>query len=166
MRIVALRPPELVRRLALAPDAVVADLGAGPGFLTLELARAVPRGRVIATDLRADYLAYVAARAADAHLANVETRVVAADAPGLAKATIDLALLCQVDHGLADRAAYFRRVAEALRPGGRVALVNYARYRAPDLEAARAAGLRVLDEWAPSKPFFVLVLGRATDARR
>ena len=46
-----LHPTELVARLKLRSDAVVADVGAGPGFLTVPLARAVPRGSVIAPDL-------------------------------------------------------------------------------------------------------------------
>lgn len=154
----ALRPSALVKRLALAPDAQVADVGAGPGFLTLPLARAVPRGAVLATDVRADYLAAAADRAARAGLSNVRTRVVPADRPSLDPASIDLAVLCQLDHYLKDRAAYFAALVPALRPRGRIALINYVRYREADLAAARAAHLRVVDEWAPSPPFFLLVL--------
>ncbi len=165
LRVQALHPDELVARLALAPDATVADVGAGPGFLTLPLARAVPRGRVVATDVRAGYLAVAARRAADAGLRNVETRVVPADSPSLPPRAIDLALLCQVDHYLADRARYLAALAPSLKPGGRVALVNYVRYRDADLAAARAAGLRVIDAWQPSPPFFVLVLAPDGGAR-
>src|SRR5438105_5885682 len=71
IRTQALHPEELVTRLHLAPDATVADVGAGPGFLTLYLARAVPKGQVIAADIRDDYLAVTAARAARAGLSNV-----------------------------------------------------------------------------------------------
>jgi ubiquinone/menaquinone biosynthesis C-methylase UbiE len=154
----ALHPHELVAQLHLAPDAVVADVGAGVGFLTLELAHAVPRGRVIATDIRADYLAVNERRAKQAGIANLETRVVPADRPALPDHSVDVALLCQVDHALRDRAGYFAALVPALRPGGRIVLVNYARYREPDLEAARAAGLRVVDQWTPSPPFFMVAL--------
>jgi ubiquinone/menaquinone biosynthesis C-methylase UbiE len=154
----ALHPRELIARLQLAPTAVIADVGAGPGFLTLPLAAAVPRGRVIATDVRAEYLATLARRARAAGVANVETRVVPADRPALDAASIDLALLCQVDQYLPDRVAYLRELKRALKPHGRVVLVNYARFRDADLAAARAASLRVVDEWAPSPPFFVLTL--------
>jgi SAM-dependent methyltransferase len=154
----ALRPQALLARLRLAPTAVVADIGAGPGFLTLPLARAVPRGRVVATDVRADYLAVLLARAKQAGATNVRTRVVTPERPGLEARSVDVALLCQVDHQLADRAAYFAALVPALRVGGRIVLVNYARYRDADLEAARRAGRRVGDEWAPSPPVFALVL--------
>ena len=151
-------PSRQLARLHLAPDAVVADVGAGPGFLTLPLARAVPRGRVMATDVREDYLAVLAARARAAGITNVETRHVRPDDPGLGEHVVDVALLCQLDHGLLDCRDYFSRLAIALRPSGRIVLVNYLRYRQPDLAAAEDAGLRVIDAWEPSPAFFALVL--------
>jgi ubiquinone/menaquinone biosynthesis C-methylase UbiE len=158
LRAAGLRPAELVARLHLRPRDVVADLGAGPGFLTLPLARAVPRGRVIATDVRPEYLLVAARRAKEAGIANLETLAVPADSPSLPPGSVDLALLCQVDQYLPDRARYLAALRPALRPGGRVAIVNYARYREADRAAARAAGLRVVDEWQPTPPFFLLVL--------
>jgi SAM-dependent methyltransferase len=122
----------------------------------------VPRGRVIATDLRADYLAVAAERARKAGVRNLEVRVVERAAPGLSPHSVDLALLCQVDHGLIDRAAYFAAVAEALRPGGRIALVNYVRYREMDETALTDAHFRIVHEWTPSRPFFLLVAERAS----
>src|SRR5262245_31938412 len=92
-----LDPRELVARLRLPPNSIVADIGAGPGFLTLPLARAVPQGRVLALDVRSDYLDVLRRRAADAGLANVETRTTPPESPQLEPRSIDLALLCQVD---------------------------------------------------------------------
>ena len=154
----SLRPAELIARLHLRADAVVADVGAGPGFLTLPLARAVPHGIVIAADIRADYLALAAERATAAKLINVRTRVIPADRPALDPRSVDLALLCQVDHYLRDRASYFAALIPALRPGGRIALINYVRYRDADLVAARQAKLHVVDEWRPSAPFFMIIV--------
>jgi predicted O-methyltransferase YrrM len=154
----ALAVPALIERLALPVDATIADIGAGPGFLTLPLARAVRDGQVIATDIRRDYLDALAVRAHAAGLDNVTTRVVSAGSPGLAIASVDLALLCQVDHALADRAEYFRALVPALRRGGRIALVNYLRYREADREAAARAALAVVDEWEPSGAFFLMVV--------
>jgi tRNA A58 N-methylase Trm61 len=148
----------MVARLELRPDAVVADVGAGPGFLTLPLARAVPRGSVIATDIRADYLAVATERAAAAGLRNVRTRVVPRDHPGLAPRSVDVIVLCQVDHYLKDRAAYFAELTAALRPGGRIILVNYERNREAALAAARKVGWRIVEEWQPSPPFFLVIL--------
>jgi ubiquinone/menaquinone biosynthesis C-methylase UbiE len=156
----ALRRDDLIRRLKLQPDAVIADVGAGPGFFTLPFAQTVARGRVLALDVRNDYLEVLRERASAARLSNIETRLVEAAHPGLAPGSIDLAFLCQVDHYLSDRAAYFVDLVRALKPDGRLVVVNFDKYRDADLAAARAAGLRLVDEWRPNPPFFVLVFRR------
>jgi ubiquinone/menaquinone biosynthesis C-methylase UbiE len=154
----ALHPEELIMRLQLPPDAVVADIGAGPGFFALPLARAVPKGRVIAADIRDDYLAVTMARTRRAGVANVSTRKFEPARPGLKPRSIDVAFLCQVDQYFPERVSYLTALLPALRRGGRVVLVNYERYREANLAAATKAGLRTVDEWAPSPGFFVLVL--------
>jgi SAM-dependent methyltransferase len=155
----SLRPAELVSRLQVRPDAIIADVGAGPGFLTLPLARAVPRGYVLALDIRPDYLIVAAERAAAAGLKNIKTRLTVAHRPQVEPRSVDLVVLCQVDHYLADRVSYFSALLAALRPGGRIVLINYIRYRESDIGAVKALGLKVLDEWRPSAGFFVLVIG-------
>src|SRR5258706_5537768 len=103
---------KVLPRLAIAPGATVADLGAGPGYLTLPIGRAVARrGRVIATDVDRAALAQLRDRARAEGLANIETVVVSAGDPGLAPSTIDLALVCHVDAFLPDRAAWLARLA-------------------------------------------------------
>jgi SAM-dependent methyltransferase len=132
----------LIARLDLHGDEVVADVGAGPGYLSLPLAAHLPRGRVLALDIEPSYLCALRQRAAAAGLANVEARLVSSEDPGLPPQSVDLALLVQVDHYLPDRQRYFRALCKALRPAGRIALVNYLRFRDADLEAARAVSLR------------------------
>jgi trans-aconitate methyltransferase len=154
----ALKPIELIARLHLAPTATVADIGAGPGFFTLPLARAVPKGQVIAADVREDYLAVAAERAAAAGLRNVRTQTLAPDRPAFAPRSLDLAFLCQVDQYLPDRAAYFAKLVPLLARGGRVVIVNWVRFREADRAAAASAGLRIVDEWNPTPPLFVWVL--------
>lgn len=158
----ALRPREVIARLRLAPNAVVADVGAGPGFWSVPLAKAVPNGSVLALDVRADYLAVAVARARQAGVANLRTRVIPPGDAQLGRRSVDLVLLAQVDQYLEDRASYFASLASALRPGGRLVIINYERFRSPDVAAAQSAKLRVVDEWQPSPPFFVLVLAAAT----
>lgn len=157
LRVEALQPEALVKRLALAPDATIADIGAGPGFLTLYFARAVPRGVVIATDLNASFLAVTEKRARAAGLTNVKTRAVEAEHPGLEAGTIDVAVLCQVDHFLRDRTAYFRELTAALRPQGRVVVINANRHLEAASRALDEASLELVDRWAPSGAYTVLV---------
>jgi trans-aconitate methyltransferase len=149
----------ILARLRVAPGATVADLGAGPGYLTLPLARAVgPAGRVIATDVDRPALALLADRARAAAVANVETRRVAPDDPGLDPASVDLALLCHVDPFLPDRAAWLARLAPALRPGARLAVIGWAPGREELLAAAARAGYDLVDEAPGLLPAQFLVL--------
>lgn len=153
----ALRPVELIERLDLAASAVVADIGAGPGFLSIPLAKVVSRGGVVATDIRADYLEVLRHRAREAKLENVSTRLVGPDHPGPAPASIDLVVLCQVDHYLRDRVHFFEKLALTLRPGGRIAIINSTQHRGRVVAAAELASLDPVDEWQPSPMFFVAV---------
>ncbi len=149
------QPAQIVAGLELAPGLRVADVGAGRGFLTTRIAAAVaPGGRVVATDVDA------AALAAIPRAPNVETRVVRADAPGLEAAAFDRILVAEVDQYLPDRAAYFRRLAAALAPGGFIAVSNRFVYRDAVLQAARAAGLRAREAPLALPAHFFLRLER------
>lgn len=138
------RPEAVIAALAVPPGAVVAEVGAGSGLLTIPLARAVgPSGRVVATDLDEDALAALRERVSAAGLRHVLPRRVPADSAGLEAAAYDLVLLAHVDHLLPDRASYLRGLRAVLRPGGRIAVCNR-EDRAPGLRsAAQAAGLSV-----------------------
>jgi ubiquinone/menaquinone biosynthesis C-methylase UbiE len=153
-----LQPPSLIRELGLAPDSVVADIGAGAGFLTLPLARAVPRGSVIATDVVPEFVEVTARRAREAGLSNVTVKLTGREDPELEPGSIDLALLCQVDHFLPDRVRFLRVLTRALAAEGRIAIVNFERHRADLLSAARTASLAVEKEWRPSPPMVLTVL--------
>ena len=151
------RPDLLLAALELRPGAVVADVGAGRGYLTPRLALAVGAGgKVVATDIDAAALAAIAPAGPGA--APVETRVVQPDDPGLEPATYDLILLAEVDHLLPERAAYLRRLAAALAPGGRIAVSNRPLYRAPLLEAATRAGLGLASEPRALPAHFLVLL--------
>jgi SAM-dependent methyltransferase len=120
------RPDAVLDALALREGMIVADVGAGSGYFTLRLARRVgAAGRVIATDVQPEMLAMIDARAAAAKLGNIETRLVRAADAGLAPRSIDRALLVDVYHELADPAAVVAGLRRALRPGGRLVLVEY-----------------------------------------
>jgi len=137
------QPDRLIAALGLRHGDRVADVGAGAGYLTFRLARGVgTSGRVLATDVDPDALAALTAHTPSELRGRVEARHVAAAEPGLEPGAYDLLLLSEVDHLLPDRAAYLRRLALALAPGGRIAVVNKRTFQAPLVAAVAAAGLR------------------------
>lgn len=109
----------LWERAGLRAGARVLDLGCGPGYTSLDLARLVgPRGKVIASDLSERFLAHLAAER-DAHgLAQIETRPGPVESLALEPASIDFAYGRWILCWLPDPAAVLARVARALRPGG------------------------------------------------
>jgi len=120
------QPERVVADLALAPGAKVADLGAGGGYFTFRLARAVgPEGRVYAVDIDAGMNDHVARQARKQGLANVRTVLAAVDDARLPE-PVDLLFTSNTYHHLEGRTAYFRAVRERqLAPGGRVAIVEF-----------------------------------------
>jgi predicted methyltransferase len=120
------KPAELVAALGIAPGSAVADVGAGTGYLAPHLARAVgPDGRVILMDIEISLVAHMADRIAREGLTGVEARLSPSSGPALQVAEIDLAILLDVAHHIEDRPAWFTALRAGLKPGGRVAIVDF-----------------------------------------
>ncbi len=118
------KPAEVIRALKLAPDAVVADIGSGTGYFAVRLARAVPQGRVYGADIGPDMVRFLNERAAKEQLANLASHVAGEADPKL-PAPVDLALLVDTYHHIGARPKYFATVARSLKPGGRVAIIDF-----------------------------------------
>lgn len=118
------KPHEVIQALALEPDARVADLGAGTGYFSSRLANMVPGGRVYAVDIEPDMVRYLAERAKRENLANLLAVLGKPDDPRLPE-KVDLVLLVDVYHHIEDRARYFRKLSQSLRPGGRIAIIDF-----------------------------------------
>ena len=118
------KPHEVIQALALAPDSAVADIGSGTGYFSARLAHFVPQGRVYGVDTEPDMVKYLAARAKRESLANVTSVAGSPDDPRL-PARVDLILMVDVFHHIADREKYFRRLQASLKPGGRIAIIDF-----------------------------------------
>ena len=140
------KPHEVIQALSLKPDAIVADIGAGTGYFAMRFSNMVPKGRVYAVDTEADMVRYLAERAKREKRTNV---VAVAGTPSDPKipGKADLIILVDVYHHVADRERYFRRLRDSLKPGGRIAIIDF-RVDAPDgpPRAERIAPARVIDE--------------------
>lgn len=121
------RPDEVIRLVGVREGQSVADLGAGTGYFSVRLAKAVgARGRVHALDVEEGLVAHIAERAREEGLSQVEPRKIPTDDPGLEAGSVDLVLIVNTWHHIDDRVAYVGKLAKTLKPGGRVAVVDYA----------------------------------------
>jgi cyclopropane fatty-acyl-phospholipid synthase-like methyltransferase len=118
------KPDEVIRALALAPDALVADIGSGTGYFAVRLARAVPGGHVYGVDLEPEMVKYLAERARREGLTNLTPVQAAPNDPRLPR-PVDLVMLVNTYHHIAERPGYFGRLRQSLRPGGRVAIIDF-----------------------------------------
>lgn len=120
------KPEELVRALRIQPGQVIADLGSGSGYFAFRLAQAVtPGGKVYAVDVDEEMNSYVAAQARERGLGNVEVILAKPDDPSLPAAGVHMIFSANTYHFLKNRSAYFANASKYLRPGGRVAIIDF-----------------------------------------
>ena len=104
----------------------VADLGAGTGYFTVRLARAVgAQGRVFAVDVEPKLVAYLNARASRESLPQIEAVLAPPDDPKLPARRLDLVLIVDTWHHIDGRLRYLKKLAKTLAPAGRVAVVDF-----------------------------------------
>ncbi len=168
------KPDQIMDALGIADGSHVADIGAGAGWFTIRLARRVgPRGIVYAQDVQPQMLDAIRRRVSREGLQNVQTRLGEGSDPRLPARSLDAVLVVDVYPEVDDRVTFLRNLASALKPNGRIGIINYkpggggpgpapnegARVDLPAVEAdARAAGLRVLAR--ENLPYqYLLVLG-------
>lgn len=173
------KPDEVVAALGLRVGAVACDLGAGPGYFTIPMARAVgAAGRVHAIDVEPRMIEILQRRLGEAGVTNVRPSLAEDGDGALPPEPCDVILLVNALHHFPDPARTLRRLATGLRPDGRIANVDFHEGelpvgpppdhklpRAAFLSAAAAAGLEVAEEksFLPYQYFFLL---RPTGAGR
>lgn len=140
------KPHQVIEALGLRPDAVIADVGAGTGYFAVRFANMVPAGKVYAVDVEPDMVRYLAERAKKEKRPNLVAVKGAAGDPSLPE-KVDVVVLVDVYHHIEDRERYFRKLATSLKPGGRVAVIDF-RLDSPSgpPKAARVAPQRVKAE--------------------
>ena len=118
------KPHQVIEALALKPDAVVADIGSGTGYFAVRLAHFVPQGRVYGVDTEPDMVKHLADRAKREGLSNLYALAGAPDEARLPQ-KVDLVLMVDVYHHIEQRESYFRKLTPSLKPGGRVAIIDF-----------------------------------------
>jgi arsenite methyltransferase len=118
-------PDRVIESLEVRPGDRVADIGAGDGYFTFRLARAVgPSGRVFAVEVDDELVAALERAARQAGHDNVVVVKGESSDPLLPDGEINLALLCNSYHHIEERMAYFGRLRDDLAPDARVALID------------------------------------------
>ena len=170
----------LLDSLELAPDAVVADVGAGSGYFTFRLAPLVPAGKVVAVDIQPEMLEIIRRRARDGGVDNVETVLGSETDPALLPGSVGAVLMVDAYHEFSHPREMMEALFVALVPGGRVYLVEYRAedptvpikplHRMSERQARReleAVGLRFVENRDPLPQQHLLVFEKPdVEARR
>jgi len=117
-------PSRVIDALQIKPNQAVADIGSGTGYFTIRLARSPAKPKVYAVDIEPSMVEHVRHRAAQEGLTNVTGVQAAAGRTNLPEA-VDLALVVDTFHHIPNRVAYFTTLKATLKPGGRVAIVDF-----------------------------------------
>ena len=124
-RVAGLRIDYIIASLKLKPGQTVADIGAGPGILSVPLAKAVaPGGKVYAVDVDKGFFEHITQKASAANVTNIVTVLGAFGDPKLPARDVDVALFHDVLHHIEDRAGYLKALARYMKPGSRIAVVE------------------------------------------
>lgn len=128
------RPQDVIDALQIKPGQTIADLGAGSGYYSFRIAALVgPTGKVLAIDIEPAMLEVITQRARREGIANIATVRGSTQDPNLAPRSVDLLFMVDVYHELEFPYEVMTKVRAALKPGGRVALVEY-RAEDPDVQ--------------------------------
>jgi ubiquinone/menaquinone biosynthesis C-methylase UbiE len=120
------QPEKALDALNLKPGMVVADIGAGVGYMSLRMAKRVgPSGKVYANDLQPEMLAKLRENASHAKINNVVTVLGDVTDPKLPANAMDLVLLVDVYHEFSQPQQMLRKIRETLKPDGRLVLLEY-----------------------------------------
>ncbi len=164
-------PDRVIEALGLEPGQVACDVGAGPGYFTLRLARVVgAAGRVYAVDVEPVILRALLDALEGVGVSNVTPILALPDNALLPDATCDVILIVNTYHHFPDGPAYLRRLTRSLTPGGRVVNIDFhpgegaprhAMTRDAFLEQAQAGGLQLeREEEFLARQYFVVLRPR------
>jgi ubiquinone/menaquinone biosynthesis C-methylase UbiE len=139
------QPPDLVlKSIGIKPGMIIGEVGAGRGRYTVQIASRIgPSGKIYANDIVEDYLKYIEKRCANHGLKNVETVLGGLTDPKLPPAALDMVIMVNVVHCLAEPVALLRNIKKSLKPDGVIVIVEGSLEKYPD-----AAG-----EWFPRSKY-------------
>lgn len=167
----------IVAAAGVKPGMTIADIGAGTGLFTMLFADAVkPSGKVVAVDISPAFVEYIQATAKKRRVRNVTAVVANGTDVGLADASVDLAYLSDVYHHFEHPAETLASIRKALKPGGRMVVIDYERIpgvtskaridhvrvdKKQAISEIEAAGFKLIEEKKLMRENYYLVFGQA-----
>jgi len=119
------QPSKVVNALNLKPNDVVADIGAGTGYMSFRIAPLLTKGKVFAVDIQPEMLDIIEFLNKENNITNVEPILATLTNPNLPPESVNLALMVDAYHEFENPREVMQGIFRALKPGGRVALVEY-----------------------------------------
>jgi ubiquinone/menaquinone biosynthesis C-methylase UbiE len=159
-RIAGLKIPETIAALKIKPGQIVADIGAGTGVFSFAFVSSVRAGgKVYAVDIEQGLIDHITEKATEQGMSNFVHGVLGEFTDPNLPENIDLAFINDVLHHIEDRAGYLKNLAAYLKPGGRIAVIDFRQnmgghrnqpeLQTPQEQATKwmaAAGLKPLEE--------------------
>ena len=115
----------LVNNLDLKPTDIVADIGAGTGYISFRIAPLVPQGKVLAVDVQPEMINFLELNKQEKNIANVEPVLGNIDNPNLPENSVDLVVMVDAYHEFAYPREMMQGIVKALKPGGRTVSIEY-----------------------------------------
>lgn len=166
------KPDAVIAALGLTGSETVLDLGAGSGYFSFRLAKALPQGKVIAADTEPEMIRHIHHKAQTEGIRNLQPALIGPNDPEVPKQT-DLVFICDVFHHVKDQAAWLAKVVSEMKPGARLVLIEFKEGKLPEgppesvkisrarmLELAKAAGLAVDSEKPDLLPYQTMLVFR------
>ncbi len=119
------QPSKVVNALNLKPNDVVADIGAGTGYMSFRIAPLLTKGKVLAVDIQPEMLDIIEFLKKENNITNVEPILATLTNPNLPPESVNLALMVDAYHEFENPREVMQGIFRALKPGGKVALVEY-----------------------------------------
>ena len=164
------KPDEVVAALGLKGSETVADVGAGSGYFSFRLARALPQGKVVAIDVEAEMVRHMHHKAMTEGVKNLEAVLTGQDDPAVPKGT-DLVLIVDVLHHIQGRVEWLSKASANLETGARLVIIEFREGKLPKgppegmkiprkdlIELARKAGFELASEQGTLLPYQHLLL--------